>query len=133
MNKKRSSNEIDDYCPICLDVIQDKNISITPCGHKFCMKCLAMETFIKDRCPLCRTSFELNFKKKKTETYVIRDIVCTELHLFPYIQMQKDIMQVMNIEWSNIPNSKKGLINAKVREYMTGYGINVATTVNNTE
>jgi len=132
MSKKRCfNNEAEDNCPICFQEIKETNFTVTPCGHKFCMTCITKEIFIKDKCPLCRSSFQIQYKKKKIENAIITDVVCNELHLFPYIQMQKDIFDVLNVDWSNIPNSKKGLINAKVHEYMIGYGTNVALCISN--
>ena len=37
-------------CPICLDVIQEGELKITGCGHKYCQTC-----FTKiDKCAVCR-------------------------------------------------------------------------------
>ena len=39
-------------CPICLEILKEKNLSITECGHKFHTKCLMQIEGYK--CPLCR-------------------------------------------------------------------------------
>ena len=49
-------------CPICLLDIDENQIMITECGHKFCVDCMKQlenkhiinETFTDFRCPLCR-------------------------------------------------------------------------------
>ena len=39
-------------CPICLDVIETKDMEITNCGHKYHKECLAKIT--DNKCPTCR-------------------------------------------------------------------------------
>ena len=44
-------------CPICIDMIEPKNLDITPCGHYFCKDCLAglKQNNPNDcKCPVCR-------------------------------------------------------------------------------
>ena len=41
-------------CVICFDEFSDSNICITPCGHKFCFKCLMKHMNKSDTCPCCR-------------------------------------------------------------------------------
>lgn len=49
-------------CPVCLDIISDKNNIITNCGHKYCLTCIISLSIHKDRntaqnnllkCPMC--------------------------------------------------------------------------------
>ena len=42
-------------CPICLELIADKNCCITECGHYFCLHCLVNHFNKNGKCPLCRT------------------------------------------------------------------------------
>lgn len=42
-------------CAICLGSIGATNISVTPCGHKFCFTCLAENMRRSQNCPMCRT------------------------------------------------------------------------------
>ena len=42
-------------CAICLNKLKSTDISITPCGHKFCFTCLAENMRRSQACPLCRT------------------------------------------------------------------------------
>ena len=42
-------------CPICLEMIADKNCCITECGHHFCLHCLVNHFNKNGKCPLCRT------------------------------------------------------------------------------
>lgn len=45
-------------CPICYENLCTTNVCITSCNHKFHTNCL-----IRCKCcPLCRTSFEDNFR-----------------------------------------------------------------------
>ena len=41
-------------CCICMETLQDKNIAVTSCGHKFCLECLLKHYKSKTDCPLCR-------------------------------------------------------------------------------
>ena len=41
-------------CVICFDEFTNSNICITPCGHKFCFKCLMKHMDNSDTCPCCR-------------------------------------------------------------------------------
>ena len=49
-------------CPICLDDIEDDNIAITKCGHKFCWDCIyethranSSTNSVDIKCPSCNT------------------------------------------------------------------------------
>ena len=71
--KKRKIDQLDhaeteqstsvDYCPICRDNLQEKNLTITKCGHKFCHTCLDSHSSNDQKCPLCRTNMETKIKK----------------------------------------------------------------------
>ena len=41
-------------CAICLETLSANNISVTPCGHKFCFTCLAENMRRSQKCPMCR-------------------------------------------------------------------------------
>lgn len=52
--RKRKIKEcIEDECPICLDVLGNKNVKITKCLHAFHKKCWNMYDD-KKKCPICR-------------------------------------------------------------------------------
>lgn len=60
---ENSSNISDnDKCPICLETLQNKNLTITKCGHKFCHTCLDEHSCKDSACPICRTDMETNTK-----------------------------------------------------------------------
>jgi hypothetical protein len=42
-------------CPVCLDVIGEKNYIVTECGHTFHATCIFMNMRVCSTCPLCRT------------------------------------------------------------------------------
>ena len=46
---------IKEECPICMEKMDKKGIAITECGHKFCLKCLLMNYYRSNKCPLCRS------------------------------------------------------------------------------
>ena len=41
-------------CPICLEVIEDGQLEITHCGHKYCQACRSQIT----QCAICRKSLK---------------------------------------------------------------------------
>jgi len=40
-------------CPVCLNVIEVDNLSVTVCGHKYCKTCVSK----LDKCAICRQPF----------------------------------------------------------------------------
>lgn len=71
---------IDDNCPICMEKLQDKNITITKCGHKFCHKCLDLHSCSDSKCPMCREDMETKIKVKTICDCDIRYSVSKTLH-----------------------------------------------------
>ena len=59
MNKrqrvKRPSSGSND-CPICFEKMEQKNIAILPCGHKFHFSCIYRSAANNLSCPLCRAN-----------------------------------------------------------------------------
>jgi len=43
-------------CPICLEDLENKFVTTTPCGHKFCLQCIF--TMLEPICPMCRANIE---------------------------------------------------------------------------
>ena len=41
-------------CPICLDVINPKELGISKCGHKYCKVCLDKLKKTSKKCAVCR-------------------------------------------------------------------------------
>jgi hypothetical protein len=41
-------------CPICYEVIGEKNCCVTECGHRFCFKCVTKSLTVNNACPCCR-------------------------------------------------------------------------------
>ena len=64
-------------CSICLDVLGEKNRSVTPCGHHFCFSCLYQAMDKQNNCPLCRAKLIENKKKKmrKLSDEAMSDII----------------------------------------------------------
>lgn len=66
-------------CPVCLDIIEDKNSVVTECGHKFHFSCLQESLKSKNSCPMCRKKIG-NHKKMLTESQKERIINETIRH-----------------------------------------------------
>ena len=62
-NETEESSSVD-CCPICRDNLQETNLTITKCGHKFCHICLDSHSYNDQKCPLCRTNMETKIKKR---------------------------------------------------------------------
>ena len=57
-NKNKNKNKkmnINNECCICLEMIQQINSCITPCGHSFCFTCMVKNLDMSNSCPYCRT------------------------------------------------------------------------------
>ena len=54
-----------DSCPICMEDLQNTNITITKCGHKFCHTCIDAHSYLNTECPLCRSNMGTKTKVKK--------------------------------------------------------------------
>ena len=57
---KEMSKEIEE-CPICLERLTSKNLSITKCNHKYHTECLLKTKY---RCPLCNDKLILTEYEK---------------------------------------------------------------------
>ena len=71
---KRKFNQIDsssqlteqnEKCPICMDDLKTKNLTITKCGHKFCHTCLDAHSCNDFKCPICRSDMDTKIKNNK--------------------------------------------------------------------
>lgn len=53
---KRTSNDVDQRCPICLETIDNRTYegAVTTCGHLFCHVCLQRALGMNPFCPTCR-------------------------------------------------------------------------------
>ena len=68
-------------CAICLDTLAATNISVTPCGHKFCFTCLAENMRRSQNCPMCRTPLAKPAQGKKMDDEKFIDIQFEEADL----------------------------------------------------
>ena len=55
-------NDNDDECPICLEILNKKDIKMMACSHKFHNKCIKKWVAIKNMCPLCRYEYNPYYK-----------------------------------------------------------------------
>lgn len=63
-------------CPICLEEIsEDKNFTVTSCGHKFHTSCLLKCIKNNNSCPFCRKELVEKEEKKKFSPTDIENIV----------------------------------------------------------
>ncbi|RZB41337.1 E3 ubiquitin-protein ligase BRE1-like [Asbolus verrucosus] len=60
--KEESSQKVTvGLCPICLDSLADRPVSVTVCGHIFCKECILHTAQTLKKCPTCRKA--INSKK----------------------------------------------------------------------
>ena len=62
-------------CVICFDEFTNSNISITPCGHKFCFKCLMKHMDKSDTCPCCRELLKEKEDDELSESSSLPDLI----------------------------------------------------------
>jgi len=55
-NMKNKTDSTVNDCPICLDLIEKKEIVVTECNHCFHKKCLFRSLTNKKTCPICRST-----------------------------------------------------------------------------
>ena len=75
-NSEHTTEIQQEECPICYQVIKDRDYIITKCNHKFCNNCLFNSLKINSDCPICRQEIfkfdkikELNFENISALTY----------------------------------------------------------------
>jgi len=61
------NNKTNEECPICMDSIKTTNNCTTPCGHKFCFRCLTEAMNNNTQCPLCRQELVENESDRDDE------------------------------------------------------------------
>ena len=54
-NRTKRSSSGSNECPICYERMEQRNIAILPCGHKFHFSCIFKATSENMKCPLCRS------------------------------------------------------------------------------
>lgn len=75
-------------CAICLDTLSASNISVTPCGHKFCFTCLAENMRRSQKCPMCRAELAKPAKGKQMDDEKFSEIQFEEADI-AYRQMRR--------------------------------------------
>lgn len=64
-----------DCCPICKDSIENENIPVIPCSHRFHSECLQVWQETSLACPLCsKLTVTLSFQKRKTRMNRLIDL-----------------------------------------------------------
>ncbi|CAG9129177.1 unnamed protein product [Plutella xylostella] len=77
-------------CPICLDYLQQGNISSTLCGHMFCTRCIKKAvTRNNSQCPSCRCT--LRGTKKHHPLY----LDCAAISQPPTVEEDDDANEVV--------------------------------------
>ena len=80
IDNKSSTIDVNDKCPICMENLENKNLTITKCGHKFCHTCLDTHSCKDNKCPVCRTDMETKMKIKTLCDCDIRESVSTAMY-----------------------------------------------------
>ena len=70
------SNDVDQFCPICLETIDNRACqeAVTTCGHLFCHVCLRRALEIKQFCPICRL-YQRRSKSDSKEPEVLDEYI----------------------------------------------------------
>ena len=101
-----------DVCPVCMEVPGPTNVTITACGHKFCMSCLLKSLKTKNTCPTCRAEIEPERECiEPLPTSVASELIRTEEHT---IRMTRRIAVINS--FSGI-NGRAAMILSLCREF----------------
>lgn len=119
--KYKCSN--DTQCPICLDKLDSKNISITSCGHFFCKECIRENLRISNKCPMCRRKINKNsltlvsdfhYKNEKIDYIKLRCKTKSVLLVSAFnstLTNCKKMLHGTNLEYSNFSTILKKKLN----------------------
>lgn len=77
-------------CSICLNIINNNNYSILPCGHKFHFNCIHSSLQYNDTCPICRIKVNVNINFEESEqnidnresNFYIEDSINDNINMF---------------------------------------------------
>lgn len=105
----KKESEIVSECPICLDVIQDKLITLNKCQHTFHQSCISSWFEKSNTCPICREPIQdiykgiylksscfMNKKKKTIIEFKPNKLV------FYKLELQKKNTTVTNTTYQNL-------------------------------
>ena len=91
-----SENNVNNQCPICREMILDKDNCITECDHKFCLSCILESCKYKNTCPICRVQlYEYNISNEDENDESPNEAIPIELE-------NEVLLRIMNILQNNI-------------------------------
>lgn len=126
---KNTSEEI--TCPICLDDIDESNLTITKCGHKFCWDCIyethqvqKQTNIAKIKCPTCNTlmnNTELYLLSQQLKNSlgqsdlqkIIENVKSTKIGNIIYFlktSIQKDDKVILFSQWDELLHKVGGIL-----------------------
>lgn len=128
----KNKNEL--TCPVCLDEIPEKDMTVTMCGHKFCWDCVYQNYKINShskqfKCPFCNTfmdtkdvyiiSQQANLRKSAGElNSIINDVKSTKIGNIIYFLKNKkhlnpDDKIILFSQWDELLHK----VGSKLQEY----------------
>jgi len=108
-------------CPICLEMILDKNCCVTECGHHFCLQCLGKHFHKNGKCPLCRTQLFI----QPDTTYNIGEINVDSI--MDIIYSEEDVLSIRDRLDQIIPNiEERKKISRIMREFALSVGVRLS-------
>lgn len=93
-----------DSCPICLGKIQESNVSITVCKHKFCTSCLLTSVKTNNTCPICRHVLTDPFYEKKSLSPNLQMIISNDVNSRLQFEVEEWMLEL------NIPFNEENKI-----------------------
>lgn len=127
-------NENELLCPVCLDEIPEKDMTVTMCGHKFCWDCVYQNYKINShskqfKCPFCNTfmdtkdvyiiSQQANSRKLGNElNTIINDVKSTKIGNIIYFLKNKEHLNpddkiILFSQWDELLHK----VGSKLQEY----------------
>lgn len=79
------ANRLDDYCPICLEILRSEPASIMSCGHAIHRKCFEDLKQASYKCPQCsKTIMDMSIEFKKLDDEIKNDVYTQILNVKIY-------------------------------------------------
>jgi SNF2 family DNA or RNA helicase len=134
IDELRNKNDLSLSCPVCLDEIPEKDMTVTMCGHKFCWECVYQNYKINShtrqfKCPFCNTfmdtkdvyiiSQQATSRKSEGELNgIINDVKSTKIgNIIYFLKNKKDVNPndkiILFSQWDELLHK----VGSKLQEY----------------
>ena len=117
-------------CPICMEDLENTNITITKCGHKFYHTCIDAHSYLNDECPICRKNMGTKMKARKIcNCEIVQSVNLSILESHHYLnnlckRLIKNVFKLINDHKEDIETEIYGKVERKDTDQEYIYVIN---------